>query len=300
MAADRPKGTMVRFEKHAPMPRPRQAGAPYFTGTDVTRFIQEFQDLCNEFGLPTDVRLQKLPLYCEPLIGDNIAFSPDYIARDYDKVLQTLKDDYKRGDRSQTMYTPIYLQSLCEKVKNNPAYLKDFVRDYTTVSQALLAKQQIDEWTQCLKFVDHLPMPLGYNVRRDLKLDRMYPAKWKWNVILAKVKEEMSIGTAMIEPLGYGLTSHEAESRKNQQGLAWEKLAHNEPEFQRRELQKPNGYYGNASHRQNGSMGNTAQKNLAQHEPDFQQAHFKGYRESSTQPYESTKNELERQAKENA
>ncbi|KAI5277193.1 hypothetical protein KEM52_004975, partial [Ascosphaera acerosa] len=109
------------------IPRPGQAGAPFFNGTNVTRFIDEFKDLCFEFRLTDKQQLKKLPLYCDPMIGDSIAFSPEYTTEDLDAVYRNLKRDYRKRDRAQMVYNNAYLEKLSNRIKNDESYLEEFV-----------------------------------------------------------------------------------------------------------------------------------------------------------------------------
>ncbi|KAI5293438.1 hypothetical protein KEM52_005531 [Ascosphaera acerosa] len=162
-----------------------------FTGLNVTRFLSKFDDLCDEYGLDEAQRLRKLPLYCNEIIGDQIAYMHGYLASDYKALKSSFLRDFRRQDRAQTVYTFAYLEQICQRMRSDEEYLEEFVREYSTVSAALRKAKKMEEYTQCSMFVDCIPQILAWTVRQELHLDVNTPEKWVWANILALVKAEI-------------------------------------------------------------------------------------------------------------
>ena len=65
-----------------PFPAPDVPGAPYFNGSDVTRFLDRFKLLGKNHGVEDTVLVRKLPEYCEPVIQDEVKVQEGYIMND--------------------------------------------------------------------------------------------------------------------------------------------------------------------------------------------------------------------------
>ena len=67
---------------HYPMPLTGTVGAPYFTGQNVTDFLERFDNMCEEYGVKKLDKIRKLPWYCEKSIGEYIRMLSEYEAKD--------------------------------------------------------------------------------------------------------------------------------------------------------------------------------------------------------------------------
>ncbi|KZZ93609.1 hypothetical protein AAP_02401 [Ascosphaera apis ARSEF 7405] len=153
-----------------PMPRPQQNGAPYFEGTNVTRFLEEFKDLCNEYGLTAEALLRKLPLYCDQMIGDTIVYSNEFQLNNYEGVKSLLRCDFHRHDRAQTIYTFGYLDELCRKMS-----VTDFPSNKLNVSVNHPAGSVARQAARLQRQPE--PGPRNQELTRDLRSARYNPIR---------------------------------------------------------------------------------------------------------------------------
>ena len=82
----------------SPMPYPGAPGAPYFSGNNVTEFLQRFQLTCKEYDVQNEGMFQKLPWYCEKIIGDYVKSILEYISRDGPGLFKIMRKDYRKYD----------------------------------------------------------------------------------------------------------------------------------------------------------------------------------------------------------
>jgi hypothetical protein len=66
-----------------PMPLPGSPGVPLFEGTNATEFLDNFDDLCDEYAITEQGKLLKLPKYCSRSIGDSIKSQKAWVNKDY-------------------------------------------------------------------------------------------------------------------------------------------------------------------------------------------------------------------------
>jgi len=81
-------------------PLPHQMGAPYFDGTDVTDFIIQWADLTMDWA--DGLRIKKVPLYCEKMVGRYVKTLESYIdGNSWEDFAAELKAEYKDDDTEQ-------------------------------------------------------------------------------------------------------------------------------------------------------------------------------------------------------
>jgi hypothetical protein len=66
-----------------PMPLPGSPGVPLFEGANATEFLDNFDDLCDEYAVAEQGKLVKLPKYCSRSIGDSIKSQKAWVNKDY-------------------------------------------------------------------------------------------------------------------------------------------------------------------------------------------------------------------------
>jgi hypothetical protein len=69
-----------------PMPLPGSPGVPLFEGANVTEFLDNFDDLCDEYAVAEQGKLVKLPKYCSRSIGDSIKSQKAWVNKDYEAL----------------------------------------------------------------------------------------------------------------------------------------------------------------------------------------------------------------------
>jgi len=64
------------YQLRQPMPAPGSYGAISFNGTDVTEFLDQFQEMVEDYGLDIEVVKKRLFRYCTPDLSPIIEISP--------------------------------------------------------------------------------------------------------------------------------------------------------------------------------------------------------------------------------
>ena len=77
-----------------PMPAPGTAGTPYFTGRDVSQFIEQYERLCARHHVTSKEKHQGLPEYCDYWIGMWIRCLPEFAASNWIELVRKLRAKY--------------------------------------------------------------------------------------------------------------------------------------------------------------------------------------------------------------
>jgi hypothetical protein len=80
-----------------PMPAPGTAGTPYFTGQNVSQFIEQYERLCARHYV-TSKKHQGLLEYCDYWIGIWIRSLPEFTAGNWTELIRKLRTEYRAKD----------------------------------------------------------------------------------------------------------------------------------------------------------------------------------------------------------
>jgi hypothetical protein len=76
------------------MPRPGQPGAMEFNGTNVSKFLKNWNIECDDYALNESQKCIRLPNYCMPSIKDIVKLLGGYETHDWAALQKELKDLY--------------------------------------------------------------------------------------------------------------------------------------------------------------------------------------------------------------
>jgi len=155
-------------------PLPHQMGAPYFDGTDVTDFVIQWEDLTMDWK--DGLRIKKVPLYCEKMVGRYVKTLESYIKGDnWERFVKELKEKYKEDDTEQKRNTEAYLQAMVQKMvtEKEPtisAY-RSFIFEYCERSSLLVGSQVMNPHTRVLMFLQAFSDRVGDKICKRCGID---------------------------------------------------------------------------------------------------------------------------------
>jgi Aspartyl protease len=185
-----PPATNMPFPYLMPMPVPGAAGAPYFRGKNITQFLAVLENLFEEFRVVSDVvKCKKLPWYCEAQIGRYVQAMEGYENKSWETLKTSLMREYEREDVDQQMQTRAFLEAYKSQKREEKHDLKGLCRYFTYISNALVAKGELDEYAQTMYFLEALPEKVRSRVLRVTKVDPKRPKTMKYEDVLQVVQD---------------------------------------------------------------------------------------------------------------
>ena len=148
----------------SPMPYPGAPGAPYFSGSNVTEFLHRFKLMCEDYQVADKGMFEKLPWYCEKTIGDYVKSLPEWIAGDGAALFKTMRKDYQKYDIDQQVNSRKFLETFKSKARTEKDDLKQYCRQFHTVSHTLVERGQLETYTRAMWFIQGLPQRLREKV----------------------------------------------------------------------------------------------------------------------------------------
>ena len=179
---------LTRLTSTVTFPGPRQTGAPYFDGTNVTKFLITWETWTTDWE--EDLKIKKVPLYCEELIGDYVRNLLSYEGEEWDTFKEELLEHFKDSDEEQRTYTLGYLCDLAEELKNkgdgaSPAEKRAFIFEFSKKSDKLMEEGVLSECLRILLFLGGLSDKVGNRVCKEVGADveKTSTLKGKWSDI---------------------------------------------------------------------------------------------------------------------
>lgn len=94
------ENTRLMVERNRPpMPRPGTTGAPYFDGTNITKFIDDWEGSIKAYGqnITASDSIPQLPRYCSDDIAVEIKIVDGFDEKDWDQLKSAIETATLRG-----------------------------------------------------------------------------------------------------------------------------------------------------------------------------------------------------------
>lgn len=146
------------------------AGSPYFDGSDVTEFLDRWDDLVAECGISHEHSLRRLPQYCTPLIKENLRSMPEYESGDWMEFKEMMKREYRDRDDYQRLRSRPFLEQLAAASRTSYADMQAYCRQFQYSSAALRKAGRLDSYTCNTLFLRGLGERVAERVCSRLKM----------------------------------------------------------------------------------------------------------------------------------
>jgi hypothetical protein len=141
-----------------PMPAPGTVGTPYFTGQDVSQFIEQYERLCVRHHVTSIEKHQGLPEYCDYWIGMWIRSLPEFIASSWTELIRKLRAEYWADDYYRRMETRDFVEAFVRISIEQPGDLRHYIQDFTTILGKAVAAGNLTEQEKGWWFMRGLPI----------------------------------------------------------------------------------------------------------------------------------------------
>jgi hypothetical protein len=157
-------------------PLPGTPGAPpTFNGRNVTSFLKKYDFMCDKYQIQDSMRLKMVSEYCE----DNMVWEIEGFAaweeKNWDRLKAEMMHEWRREDTEQLMYTRIFLEEYVSKPRGKDG-LKHYYRQYDRIAKVLVARNELDSYSQGRLFILRLPEGVRYKVLSKQEVFSRAPA----------------------------------------------------------------------------------------------------------------------------
>ena len=166
-----------------PMPLLGSAGVPVFDGQDVTVFLEQFEELCEEYGIMDEQKVMKLLKYCEWEVGEVIKMLKEWEMKDYCALVKAVLNEYKEYDSYQRKFSIQFLKAFKSKLHNNEDNLLHYCQTYHTVAKELIAKNVLSKYIAGVWFLHGLLPTIAATVMWKHRIDTEDPSMVDYDAI---------------------------------------------------------------------------------------------------------------------
>jgi hypothetical protein len=138
-----------------PLPRPGSAEAPMFDGNNISNFLKEYSEMCEDYGLTPEAKRERLVRYVAVGYKDEIERMSSFCAEDYSEkaFYDELRTEYAERDWEAVRVSLDYLLSITSQAARGELSSKHFVTTFDSVSRVLIQKGALTETLRCREFV---------------------------------------------------------------------------------------------------------------------------------------------------
>jgi hypothetical protein len=154
------------------LPQPGSAQSRTFDGTDVTEFIEWWEQYAGITLLTDELKCSLLLAYCTAELKEAVRCYQTWIDRDWDEFVVELKDAYEEYDSRKIKTSAAYLRQLAQKPRNTEEETRQFIREYTLYSKMAVDQARIDNSLRVSWFVAGCGEEVMKEVEREVPLGK--------------------------------------------------------------------------------------------------------------------------------
>jgi hypothetical protein len=216
---------MMSRQSSVLMPDPGTPGAPLFDKKDVRKFLRNFEKLCERRGISDPaMQCELFADYCEDSIQSWVEYDPLWKSRNWEAFKDMICDRYRNYDSERQRFSRASLMELVNQPRDTIDEVRQFMTEFKTVSDVLVATEVIQEIQRCEWLIMGLPNWLRHRVAKKGVIDFDRPSRpmrldWisdeVYSTMAAQDKYERVIKTTD-RP-----SSQEVMSTKGKKDVAW-------------------------------------------------------------------------------
>jgi hypothetical protein len=154
------------------MPRPGQPGALSFDGNKITDFIKDWNAECEEFALTDVQKCEKLPLYCDDRIKENVRDLQGCVNGDWKLFQKELKELFWETDPPKNTMTELI--KVINDAKAGRILVDLYVHQYTTITDFLVSQKAMSLLNRNVRLLEGLSEGVQLKV-----FERCNENKWR-------------------------------------------------------------------------------------------------------------------------
>ena len=156
---------------HAVMPYPGAPETPFFEGSNVTDFLDRYSQMCTDYRVDEQEKIKRLSWYCEIFTGKYVETLISSSGTFWAALRKVLREEYKDQDLNQQMNSRRFLETYKDKSRADTSDVLQYCRQFSAISQNLVAKGKLDSFTQSRWFLQGLPSTIQTEMFYRYELD---------------------------------------------------------------------------------------------------------------------------------
>lgn len=145
---------------HAVMLYPGAPGTLFFEGLNVIDFFDRYSQMCTDYRVDKQEKIKRLSWYCEMFIGKYVEILISSSGTSWATLWKVFGEEYKDQDFNQQVNSRQFLETYKDKSCADMLDALQYCRQFSAISQNLIAKGKLDSFTQSRWFLQSLPFTI--------------------------------------------------------------------------------------------------------------------------------------------
>ena len=146
-------------------------GYPFFTGRNVSRFLSEYDALGDRNQCAPETRAEGVPRFSSEMERERLRGLEEWEARDWERLKEKMRKEYRGKDEEQQMLTSEYLSRLSARDRSCKEDIHLYLQQFRKAANHLLNNGAETHWSCCRLFVEGLPESFREKIVSKQQLD---------------------------------------------------------------------------------------------------------------------------------
>ncbi|KAF8846534.1 hypothetical protein BDZ45DRAFT_755992 [Acephala macrosclerotiorum] len=151
------------------MPLLGALGAPWFKGDNVTAFLEQYDDMCEDYRVTPETKRIQLLRYISSIYKKQIRSMPEYSTENYleKELYDALKKEFREHDWEHYRVSIEFLYRIIDQSTRGLLAIKTYVDLFDRVFKELIKRNKLDKQHQGREFIRGLPMHVKERIFRE-------------------------------------------------------------------------------------------------------------------------------------
>ncbi|KAF8846928.1 hypothetical protein BDZ45DRAFT_783223 [Acephala macrosclerotiorum] len=151
------------------MPLPGALGALWFKGDNVTTFLEQYDDMCEDYRVTPETKRIRLLRYISPIYKEQIRFMLEYSTENYleKEFYDVLKKEFREHDWEHYRVSIEFLYRIIDQSTRGLLAIKTYVDLFDRIFKELIKRNKLNKQYQGREFIRGLSMHIKERIFRE-------------------------------------------------------------------------------------------------------------------------------------
>jgi hypothetical protein len=128
----------------------------FFDEYNITKFLDRYVDLCQNYDLEKRKKIRRLFRYCDLINEEYVRTMINANVFEWKELCKTFCKDYKNKDLNQQLHSLKYLEIFKNKMRTSLKEISQYCRQYTVISEKLIKTKKLQRTLRSAWFFQRL------------------------------------------------------------------------------------------------------------------------------------------------
>ena len=167
-----------------PLPSPGMPGSPFFSGSNISDFLEAWEYFCEDFQLSDEDRIRRISRYFGADLRDYVETLKDYVLRDWSGLKRVLLREFRDRDERQQSQTIGFLEQFAGEDQWTEENLRFYCQQFRASGSPLLKSGELNDYGVSRLFLMGMKRDLRHRTIRHAKINIEDPSSFDFGHFL--------------------------------------------------------------------------------------------------------------------